>query len=426
LSDAVAQRGTDLKGAVTRVETVHPNPGGLERIVDVPGTVRAFDHANLYARVAGFLKVQYVDIGDHVIEGQILAELDVPDLVEDHQRRVADLLLARAKVEQSRAAIQSAIAETNVATTMIRQAEAEVGRATSARIFREKQYIRFKELVGANAIDKRLGDEKEDERDAAISAEQTANARVATAKSQVVAWEAKVVQARADLDEANAKVDVAKAQVQKAAVMLDFAKIVSPYDGVITQRSFHVGDFIQSADQGGGTLVLQVQKIDVMRLEAQIPDRDVAYVDVGDTVDFKVDGLSGTEIQGHVSRFSHSEDERTRSMRTEIDLPNPDGKLRDGMYGKVRFHLDPANPKTVNVPSACLTGTEKLSHAKVFVCLDGKLKLTPVTVGFDNGSFIEVIEGVTVESQVVFKPDGDLVDGSEAEPKLRKKKKSAP
>ena len=70
-----------------------------------------------------------------------------------------------------------------------------------------------------------------------------------------------------------------------------------------------------------------------------------------------------------------------------------------------------------------VTGTEKRSKAKVFVCLNGKLKLTPVKVGFDNGSFVEVIEGLTTKSQVVFKPDGDLVDGSEAEPKLKEKEK---
>lgn len=412
---AAAGHGKEREKARMRVDVVHPQAGGSARSVEVPGTVRAFDFANLYARVSGFLKAQSVDIGDKVKKGQLLAELDVPELEEELQRYRAQLGLAEAQLKQRDAAIKTAIADADVAEMTVRQAEAEVGRAVAARTFREKQYNRMKDLRGMKAIDERLVDEKQDEYEAATSAAEAAEAKVATTKSQVASNQAKVVEARADYEEAKARVAVAQADVEKAEVLLKYSKIISPYDGTITARHFHIGDFVQSADQGDRTPVLQVQKTDVMRLVVQIPDRDVAYVDVGDEAEFKVDGLGGELRTGQISRYSNSEDERTRSMRSEIDLKNADGKLKDGMYGQVLVRLQAANPNAVRIPSACLVRKTRRDGPKVFVCRDGQVHLIPVEVSTDDGVVVEVTSGLTVKDQVVVAPGGDLVDGASVE-----------
>lgn len=416
----VADGDENKAASKNRVDVVHPEPGGCARTVELPGTVRAFDYANLLARVSGFLKLQTVDIGDSVTKGQLLAQLDVPELQEELQRCRAQQGLAQAQLKQKEAAIETALADAEVAATMVLQAEAEVGRATAAESFRGKQYNRMKDLRGMKAIDDRLVDEKQDEHESAISAREAAKAKVATARSQVIACNAKVVEARANHEEAKARVAVANADVEKSEVLIEFSKITSPYDGVITARTFHVGDFIQSADQGVRTPVLQVQKVDVMRLIVQMPDRDVPFTDVGDPIEFKVDGLGGELRHGKVSRVSHSEDERTRSMRTEVDLNNADRKIRDGMYGQVVVQLQPANPNAVHIPSACLVGKSKREGPKVFVCQNGILHLTPVKVGTDNGVVVEIIEGLTVDQEVVFAPSGDLVDGAAVEPVLKR------
>jgi RND family efflux transporter MFP subunit len=349
----------------------------------------------------------------------LLAELDVPDIEQELQRNRAELKLAEAQVKQKAAAIQTALAAADVAASMVVFADAEVGRTVAAKSFREKQYNRMKDLSGLKAIDERLVDEKQDEHEAAVSAQQAAMAKVLTAKSEVVASKAKVEEARADLEEANSRVAVAQAMVQKSEVQLAYSRIVSPYDGVVTDRAFHIGDFVQSADDGNRKPILQVQKVDVMRLIVQMPDRDVAYTDVGDRAEFKVDALGSEIRKGTVSRYANSEDERTRSMRTEIDLKNPDGKLRDGMYGQVVLYLQDANPNAVHIPSACLVGRTKGGGAKVFVCADGKLRLTPIKTGYDNGVVVEVTDGLNATSKVVFAPGGDLVEGTTVEPVLK-------
>jgi HlyD family secretion protein len=415
-----AQKANHGETSKLRVDVVHPEAGGCARVVELPGTARAFEYANLYARVSGFLKVQGVDIGDQVKKGQLLAELDVPELEQELQRNRAQVGFAEAQLKQKEAAIQTVLADSTVAESMVLQAEAEIGRTTAYESFREKQFNRMKDLRGMKAIDDRLVDEKQDEHESAISAREAAKAKVVTAKAQVAAGAAKVTEARANYDEANARVAVAKADMQKAEVLLKYSKIISPYDGVITARTFHIGDFVQSADQGVRTPILQVQKLDVIRLVVQVPDREVPYTNVGDVAVFKVDGLGSDVRKGQISRLSSSEEERTRTMRTEIDLPNADGKLRDGMYGQVVLHLQEANPNAVHIPSACLVGKSRSGGTKVFVCRDGKLQLVPVQIGNDNGVVVEITEGLTTDQQVVFAPGGDLVDGIAVEPVLKR------
>src|SRR5581483_5395262 len=113
-----------------------------------------------------------------------------------------------------------------------------------------------------------------------------------------------------------------------------YSKIVSPYNGVITARNFHVGDFIRAADQGASRPLLDVAKTDLMRVVVQIPDKDVPFAGPGDTAVVEIDALPGKKFNGKVSRIANAEDSQTRTMRTEIDLANADGILREGMYGR--------------------------------------------------------------------------------------------
>src|SRR5262249_4890633 len=133
----------------------------------------------------------------------------------------------------------------------------------------------------------------------------------------------------------------AEADLEKAQVMVKFATIVSPYDGVITERNFFRGDFVKSAAQGGSQRPLfTVECTDKMRIVTQVPDRDVPFTDPGDEAVVKLDALPGEVFKAHVSRMAHSEDPQTRLMRVEIDLDNPKGKIRQGMYGQVTIILD--------------------------------------------------------------------------------------
>jgi len=400
---------------VARLEVIHPVKGAMDRITVQPGTVQAYEAAQLFAEVPGYLKGQTVDIGDRVKRGQVLANVDVPELEKQVKRYASMVEQTRAKVRVMNARVACARAESEVAKASIVKYEAAAASAAANRSLREKQLRRYRDLYAEHAIEEKLVDEKEEARDAAVEAERAARAAVLTAKSQVVAEEAKIEQALADVADAEASVKVAQAELERAEVLVKFATIVSPYDGVITQRNFFPGDFVKSATESGAHVpLLTVERTDQMRVVVQIPDRDVPYADPGDPATVEIDALPGQKFQAKISRIANSEDAQTRLMRVEIDLPNPTGKIRKGMYGRVRILLDKTSD-LLSLPTTALAGKVDDGKSSVFVVRDGKLRLVPVKVGADNGLRVEILSGLTEKDNVVLHPPANLTPGASVE-----------
>jgi HlyD family secretion protein len=396
-----------------RVEVVRPSKGAMDRITVQPGTVQAYEAAQLFAEVPGYLKDQTVDIGDRVTRGQVLATIDVPELETQVVRYAAMLEQARAKLKVANAHVASARAELDVVKSNVTKFEAAAASAKSMRTLREKQLRRHRELLASRSIDERLVDEKEEQADAAIEAERAARAAILTAKAQVTADAAKVDQALADVTDADAAIKVADAELARAQVLVKFATIVSPYDGVVTQRNYFRGDFVKAATEGGSPLpMFMVERTDKMRVVVQIPDRDVPYADPGDPATVEIDALPGRKFEAKISRIGNSEDAQTRLMRVEIDLPNPQGRIRKGMYGRVTILLEKAGDG-LSIPSAALVGKVNEGKAAVYVVRSGKALLVPVRVGIDNGLQMEIVAGLRAEDDVILHPPSGLTDGTE-------------
>ncbi|MGC3967754.1 MAG: efflux RND transporter periplasmic adaptor subunit [Pirellulales bacterium] len=397
-----------------RVEVIHPSLGGMARKTLQPGSAHSFESAEIYAKVSGYLKEQYVDIGTRVEKGKLLAEIEVPELLQEIEREKALLRQAVAEVSQAESNIKSIIAERNATQALIAQAEANVARYESEREFKDKQYQRIRELHSLNSIEERLVDEKLDQLNAARSAETAARSAVLTAQQQALAAAARVAHAESELAVAKAKVDVAQAVLDKTSLLAAFSKVTSPYDGIVTQRHYHRGAFIRSADQGGDVPLFSVDRVDVMRVVVQVPDRDVPYTQVGDKARIAFDALPNRPFESEIARLLASENPESRTMRVEVDLKNPEELIRDGMYGHVEIDLEPP-AKGLTIPSSCLVGAATRESAKVYVAHGGLARLTQVAIGKDTGTEVEVITGLTAENQVVLSPSGALTDGTPVE-----------
>jgi HlyD family secretion protein len=400
-----------------RVEVTHPLKGAMPRTSKGPGSVQSFESADLVAGASGYLKTQTVDIGDRVTKGDILAQVDVPDLDKQVQRHRAAVEAAQAHVTQMEAHVISAQADVNAAKAEVVRAQAAITSTHATAVFRGKQFRRMQDLYNTKSgavIDERLVDEHEDQRDAAVAAEGEAVANRAKADAMVAAAEAKVLSAQADVVDAQADVKVAQAELEKAQVMVQFATITSPYTGVITYRALFPGDYVKAAtDSGGSRPLLTVECMDKMRVVFQMPDRDVPYCNVGNRAVVEIDALPGPPLEAKVSRTASSEDPGSRLMHVEIDLDNPTTKIAQGMYGHVTIFLD-QSADLLSVPSSCLTGKGEQGKGSVFVVRDGKARLTPVIVGTDNGVRIAIPKGLKADDEVVLHPTGDLVDGAAA------------
>jgi RND family efflux transporter MFP subunit len=396
--------------ALLIVEVIHPRRGGIERATVQPGSIIAFESVDLYAMVSGYLKSQTVDIGSQIKKGEVLAEIDAPREARAADEAASLLLQARANADRAKARIETMQAEWKAALAAVTQAESDVGRVVAARELAEKQAERIRGLVSQDAIDKRLADEHQRDVDSSVAAERTARLAVVTAKARAATAAAKVEEARADAAEAEAATRVAEARLELARVNLAHTRIITPFDGVVTQRTFHPGAFIRSAVDGGGQPLLTVKRTDLMRVVVQVPDRDVVLANAGDAAVVKVDALEGREFPGKVARIGESEDPTTRMMRVEIDLPNPQRLLREGMYGTCSIALDSTSPN-LTVPRSCVVERSGRTAGSVFLVRDGAATRKDVKLGADNGLLVEVLAGLKLDDAVIVRSGVRLDEG---------------
>ena len=394
------------------VDVAHPRAGGIERSTTQAASVHAFEHASLYAKVSGYLQVQNVDIGDRVKLGQLLAVVEDPEIDKVVEQNEAALRQAEARVGVAREKIGSAEADKAAAEAMVDQTNADVAAKQSNQDLQRKQLSRIEELVRRQAIEAKLRDEQQDRFEVATADLGVARATVLTARAQVLAKAALVSKARADLAEAEADVAIARANLDRAKVMQAYTQITSPYDGVVTLRSFHRGDFIRSASGGGGVPLLAVARTDKVRVVVPIPDTDVPYLNRGDAATFQVVALPGRTFGGVVTRYAESEDPQSRNMRTEVDLENPDDLLREGMYGRMTVTLQGATTGAMTIPSSGLVSQSSKGVGSVFVVRDGKAHKLDVQVTKDNGVEAEVLGGLTPEDQVITRYIGTIGEGT--------------
>jgi RND family efflux transporter MFP subunit len=396
----------------------------VQQVVVQPGTVEAFEAADLYAKVSGYLVEQTVDIGSRVKAGDVLARIAVPEYEKQVQRDEARVKAANARVAQMVAHKVAAEARKRAAEASIELARVAVRAKAAFRQFREKRLKRIKELVQKGALDANVEDEQEDYYQSAFEAENAALAHVNEAREQAAAATAEVAKAQADVEAAQAEVAVAEADLARAKVLVDYAVIRSPYTGVVTRRSFspgaagQFGAFIKAADQGGVVPLLTVERTDVMRVVVQVPDQYVRYLSTGATAVVEIDALRGVKFGAdgrplHVSRWAKGEDPVTRTMRAEIDVQNPQGLLQSAMYGHVTIALAEGVPTAaMRIPSSALVGKAEDGNGKVRVVRAGRVHLAPVRYASDNGVEAEVTAGLTAADEVILRADGPVEEGT--------------
>ncbi len=406
---------TSQNKAAIRVRVVHPRRGGLTLTTVQPGVIHAYDYVRLYAKVSGFLRGQVVDIGDTVERGQVVARVFAPEIQQQVEQAAAAVEHAKAEIVQAEALVTVARAEVVAAEAQVKERDAQVGQYVAKRKYRQKEFVRYNELATTRVIDQRAADEKEDDFESAKAGEEVAIAAVQTAKGRLAKALAAVEKARADVKAARASLRVAEAKQSAAQIFEEYTRLDVPFDGVVTERNYHDGDFIRAADSGGDTPpILMITRNDLMRVIVDIPDRDVPYVNRGDPAVVHVDSLGAEEFRGTVTRYSEMQSSFNRAMRVEVDLPNPSGRLHEGMYGNVTIQLEPA-AQVLAVPSSALFENNGHGKGAVYVAREGQARRVDVRVGRDNGLVAEIRSGLEESDEVIVSYSGSIEDGVEIE-----------
>jgi RND family efflux transporter MFP subunit len=385
--------------------------------------VISYESVRLFAKVPGYLKKQNVDIGSRVHRDDVLAVIDIPELETQLKREQAAVDRAAAREKQMTARIESAKADQTAKAAGVKQADANLKSMGAWLKFRNLQLKRMQDLFALKSIDERLVEEAQEHATAAEESANAARAALETANAEVTASAARLQQAIADKAETEAETEVAKADQSKTKVLVDFATIKTPFDGVVTYRAFFPGDFIKAAAESAvQTPLLTVERTDKVRVVVQVPDRDVPLVKPGNRASVTIDAL-GKTIEGEnvvVSRTAESEDSDTRLMRVEIDLDNKYGDISQGMYGQVLIWPTKAAQAVapLSVPSSCLAAKSEDGKASLYVVRDGVARLIPVRIGADDGRRVAVLkvlqerEKLTDKDEVILHPTGGLRDGA--------------
>jgi RND family efflux transporter MFP subunit len=337
------------------VTTAERGPARVEQVL--PGSAAPRFETAVYARTSGYLKRWLVDIGDRVTEGQLLAEIETPEVD-------AQLLQARA-----------ALAEADATLERDRANEA-LSRVNLTRVRR--------------VIDSGAGSTQD--LDTSEAAAKVARATVGVSEATIAAG---------------------KANVKRLEDLQSYQQVTAPFQGVITARNFDPGALVV-ADNATAKELFHLARIDTLRVYADVPQTYATGIRPGQPAPVFRREVPGREFAGTVARTTSAIDPATRTLRVEVDVPNPDRLLLPGMYLQVRFNLD-APAAVVRVPGAAVI--TRAGGTKVAV-VDGSgaIRYKPVTVGRDFGTTVELADGLAGGETLVVRPGDDLPDGTAVEP----------
>jgi RND family efflux transporter MFP subunit len=321
-------------------------------LVTLPATTSAFESANIFARASGYIDKRNVDIGDHVNQGQLLAEIAAPEL--DHQ-----IAQAEGTLVQLQAALQQA------------RANAELAQVT---------WNRDRPLVEQGWATKQQG-----------------TVDVQTLRAQ----EAAVGVAQGNVTAQQAQLLVLKQQ--KA-----YQQVIAPFDGVITQRNIDVGSLVQ-ADAVSSTFLFTIQQSNVIRAQVYVPQDEAFGLAPGVEAVIRVPEIPDRAFRGKVTRIADALQPGTRTLLTEVDIPNPDGLLTSGIYCTVELHVPRKVPSLLVPANAIIFNSDGM---QVAVVKDGVVHIRKISVGRDLGTTVEASAGVARGDQVILNPPVDLTEGS--------------
>jgi len=351
---ATAEQARDFIPSV-RVATVEASPATVS--VTLPGTTAAFAAANIFARATGYIAKRNVDIGDHVKAGDVLAQLAVPELDDQISQNEATL-------DQLKSALDQAEASQKLQqVTWDRDAPlVEKGWVT-----RQQGTVDVQNLKGQEAA-------------------------VAAAKHNVTAQENLIKQLHQQRD---------------------YASVVAPFDGVITQRNVDVGSLVQG-NATSGTFMFEIMQEDVIRVMVFVPQDAAFGVAPGIEAILRVPELPDRDFPGKVTRIADALQPGTRTLLTEIDIPNPDGALTPGIYCTIELRI-PRRTPSLSVPADAIIFNR--NGMQVAVVKNGKAKIRKVNVKRDLGTRVEVDSGIKAGEQVILNPPVTLADGSKVQPR---------
>lgn len=348
----------------------------LSNTLSIAGEFLPYQEVELHAKVTGYIRHINVDIGDHVRKGQVLAVLEVPELVAQEQA-------ASAGVRHSE--------------EMVSQAKNDISRAEADHEALHAAATRLKQASAA-----RPGLIAEQELDDATAKDRSTEAQVAASKSALSA--------------AQQQLQISRADQQRYAAMSDYSRITAPFDGVITWRYADTGSLIQAGTSNTNSMpVVKLSQVNVLRLRIPVPESLSADIHDGETADIHVKATD-QHLTGKVIRTTDSLDRSTRTMQVEVDVPNPKYKLTAGMYAEVALRVQ-NDPNALTLP---LQAIDRGDNKTTVLLVNSQNHVEPrvIQTGIEGPDRIQVVSGLNEGDRVIVGNLSKYRPGQAVDPKL--------
>jgi len=348
-------RTRQVSDAPPRLAVAPPKLVSSERVLKLPASVQPLEEAVLYARANGYVKRWLADLGDKVKADQLLAEIEIPEIDQE-------LLQGRAALAKAQAA----------------KTQAEAGRGLA-----KSRLARTGKLVEAGVATQQ-------------ELEQT------QAESQV---------GDSSVNVAEASIAAERANIHRLADLQQFSRVTAPFAGIITSRTVDRGSLVTA---GNATPLFRIAATDTMRVFVQVPQDIAPNVSVGAPAKVTVREFNGRVFEGQVAHTAGALDAATRTLNTEIRVPNPDGKLLAGMYAEVALSLSAAR-QVYEIPATALLNDAQGLRVAI-VAANDSLHLQPITIERDLGSTLQIASGLSGGERLVQIASADLSEGEKVEP----------
>lgn len=344
--------------------------------LSIASEFQPYQEVNVYAKVSGYIQKLYVNWGTHVKQGQPLAVLEIPELQEQLQQDEASVKKGEQDVDRAKEELSRAESDYTVAhLSYTRLADVQKSRP---------------ELVAQQEIDVAQGKDAE------------ASAGVSAAKDSQAASEQMLL--------------ASKAALEKDRAMYSYSRITAPFEGVVTEIDAYTGSLLPAGTSSKSDQALcHLSQNNLLRLVIPVPERAVADIHVGESVDIHITTIDKA-FEGKISLFSDQIDPETRTMHTEISVPNPEYEIVPGMYATVEIPLHTVQ-NVLTVPVQALQASDETHGAVLVVDANNRIEKRNVTVGLEGAANVEIVSGLKENEQVVFGEQSQYKPGEMVTPK---------
>lgn len=382
------------------VSLVQPELRQIQRTVGQPSFIESFERTSIYPKLTGYIEKWNVDIGDQVKKGQVLATLFVPELVEDFATKKALVKLDEQRIDLAKKMVEVAEADVKAAGARLDETKAILGKYEADVERWDSEVDRLKKEVKRGVVDPQILLESTNQWKASIASVAAAKATIEKASAELLSKQAVLAKAKVDVSVAVADLAVATSEMKRIEAWVGYITLTSPFDGIVVARNANTGDFVTpaagdptangrapyTAPGGNAAPIYVIDRTDIVRIFVDIPEQDANFVHIGTKASVLARAYRDELLPCEVTRTSWALNVTSRTLRAEIDLPNPGQHLLPGMYGYAKVLIDRPNVRVL--PVSALTSSGDKTYCWVYN--NGHSERHEVRTGITDGKWTEV------------------------------------